>query len=225
VSYLFDGVSLQNGRQSNMDSLLLKSRLIAGKNAMLAVVCDGVGSLAEGAFASGTAVVMLGKWFDQLQSAERIGLIMRDTVLGINSYIMMEADNNNYNTASTLSAMLLVENDYYIAHIGDSRVYCYSDNCLSALTSDDVSQSGKLTGYIGKRDDIFVQYLEGTAAGKAFLVCSDGLYKLMDEGFLASKMEMRNKRSMKEAVKVLPQYVIERGELDNITFAIVHCQA
>ena len=225
MNYLFDGVSLQNGRQSNMDSLLLKSRLIAGKNAMLAVVCDGVGSLAEGAFASGTAVVMLGKWFDQLQAAERIGLIMRDTILGINSYIMMEANNNNYNTASTLSAILLVENDFYIVHIGDSRVYCYSGNGLSALTSDDVSQSGKLTGYIGKRDDIFLQYLEGAAAGKVFLVCSDGLYKLMDEGFMASKMEMRTKRSMKEAVKVLPQYVIERGELDNITFAIVHCQA
>ena len=225
MNYLFDGVSLQNGRQSNMDSLLLKSRLIAGKNAMLAVVCDGVGSLAEGAFASGTAVVMLGKWFDQLQAAERIGLIMRDTILGINSYIMMEANNNNYNTASTLSAILLVENDFYIVHIGDSRVYCYSGNGLSALTSDDVSQSGKLTGYIGKRDDIFLQYLEGAADGKVFLVCSDGLYKLMDEGFMASKMEMRTKRSMKEAVKVLPQYVIERGELDNITFAIVQCQA
>jgi len=221
MKYLCNGVSLQNGRQSNMDSLLLKSRHIAGRSAALAVVCDGVGSLADGAFASGTAAVMLSEWFDKLAAVERIGLIMRDTVLEINSRIVMQAGKNNLDTASTLSAILLVENDYFIVHIGDSRIYSCADGELSMHTGDDVSQSGKLLGYIGKHNEIFLQYSEGTAAGKVFLICSDGLYKRMDESFMSMKMKNLSKRSIKEAIESLPQYVIRRGEQDNITLAII----
>lgn len=221
MKYLFNGVSLQNGRQTNMDSLLLKSRDVDGKSALLAVVCDGVGSLADGAFASGTAAAMLREWFDKLETTGRIGLIMRDTVLNINSYIAAEAEKNGLNTASTLSALLLVESDYYIVHIGDSRVYSFSGGGLVTHTSDDVSESGKLTGYIGKEDEIFLQYSEGAAAGKTFLLCSDGLYKRMDESFMASMMKTWDKRTMKETMKALTDHVIKCGEQDNITLAIV----
>jgi len=221
MKYLFNGVSLINGRQTNMDSLLLKSRHIAGKSAVLAVVCDGVGSLADGAFASGTAVVMLGEWFSELATVERVGLVMRDTILGINARIVTEARNNGLNTASTLSAILLVENEFFIVHIGDSRIYSCEDDGLSMHTSDDVSQSGKLLGYIGRSEDIFLQYSEGNATGKVFLVCSDGLYKHMDESFMVTKMKNWSKRSMKDPIESLPKYVIDRGEQDNITLAIV----
>jgi len=204
-----------------MDSLLLKSRNIAGESAVLAVVCDGVGSLADGAFASGAAVVMLGQWFDELETTLRIGLTIRDKVLDINSRIVEEARNSELNTASTLSALLLVESDYYIVHIGDSRIYSYDDEGLRRHTGDDVSASGKLTGYIGKNDEIMLQYSEGTAVGKVFLICSDGLYKRMDEGLMALKMKNWNKRTKKEPVDSLPQYVIKQGEQDNITLALV----
>ena len=221
MKYLMSGVSLQNSRQSNMDSLLLNSRRIAGKNSVLAVVCDGVGSLADGAFASGTAAVMLSEWFNKQASVERIGLIMRDTVLEINFRIVAQARERDLNTASTLSALLLVEDDYFIVHIGDSRIYSYGDGGMSVHTGDDVSESGKLLGYIGKRDEIFLQYSEGAATGKTFLVCSDGLYKRMDENFMATVMRNWSKRSVKEPIESLPQYVIKRGEQDNITLAIV----
>lgn len=221
MKYLFDGVSLQNGRQSNMDSLLLKSRVIEGRNAVLAVVCDGVGSLAEGGFASGTAAALLRDWFDKLETTARAGLTMRDTILNINAYIVSEAKQNGADTASTLSAVLLVENDFFIVHIGDSRVYSYGDGKLSVHTSDDVTESGRLSGYIGRNAQILLQYSEGTSAGRVFLVCSDGLYKRMDEAFMAAKMQVRDKRSMKEAIKSLPEYVVTRGEQDNITLAIV----
>ena len=221
MNYLFDGISLQNGRQSNMDSLLLNSRRIAGKNTVLAVVCDGVGSLAEGAFASGTAVVMIGEWYNKLTSTERIGLVMRDAILDINSSIVAEAKKTNADTASTLSAILLVENDFYIIHIGDSRVYSCDDDGLKLHTRDDVTGTGKLTGYIGRNEQILLQYSEGRADGKTFLVCSDGLYKRMDESLMASGMKTWSKRSKKDTIKSLTQHVIINGEQDNITLAIL----
>ena len=222
VNYLFNGISLQNGRQSNMDSLLLKSGLICGKTALLAVVCDGVGSLANGAFASGIAVKMLSEWFNNATTIDRIGMKMRDAILEINSHIRSDAKQNKIDTASTLSALLLVESDYYITHIGDSRVYCYEEgvNELSILTTDDISESGRLTACIGYDDCIFLQYLEGAATGKTFLVCSDGLYKRMDTDYMITKMKSWNKRSFKEPIEALPQYVVECGEQDNISIAL-----
>jgi serine/threonine protein phosphatase PrpC len=221
VKYLFNGISLQNGRQSNMDSLLLKCGLVCKTNAMLAVVCDGVGSLTDGAFASGTAVRKLSEWFDTISSTEHIGLRMRDVVLEINEHVISEAKQRNIETASTLSALLLIKSGYYIAHIGDSRIYCLENETMTLLTNDDVSETGRLTAYIGRTDSIFPQYSEGTATGKTFLICSDGLYKRMDMDFVITKLKMLNKKKLKEALETLPRYVIERDEQDNITLALV----
>ena len=221
MKYAFNGVSLQNNRQINMDSLLLKSGRIGNKDAMLAVVCDGVGSLADGSYASGTAVRMLNDWFNGETLTERAGIKIRDTILDINAHLIKEAINNNLDTASTLSALFFVDGYYYIAHIGDSRIYCYSDGLLTILTNDDVSEIGELTAYLGKYNDIFLQCYEGTAPGKIFLVCSDGLYKRMDAGLLTEKMLDWDKRPQDDPVNSLAHYVIGRGEQDNITLALI----
>lgn len=221
MNYLFNGISLQNGRQSNMDSLLLKNRLIDKKNVLLTAVCDGVGSLSDGSFASGTTIQMLSGWFSQLTDTIRIGIRLRDVILEINAYIVSEAKKNNINTATTLSALLLIENEYYIIHIGDSRIYSYENDVLLVLTNDDVSESGKLTACIGQTENIFLKYSEGTTDDKTFLICSDGLYKRMSTDFMIEKMKSWSKRSLKEPLNSLPQYVIERSEKDNITLALV----
>jgi serine/threonine protein phosphatase PrpC len=221
MKYLFNGASIQNKRSSNMDSLLLKSNRIDEKDALLAVVCDGVGSLKDGAYASGTAVRLLNDWFSSASAADRIGIRMRDCVLAINKTIASESGSKNMDTASTLSALLLVESKYYIVHIGDSRIYSCAQKTLTKLTNDDVSETGKLTGCIGRSENIYLQYSEGDAAGKVFLLCSDGLYKRMDDGFMISKIELWNKKSLKDPIDSLPQYVIERGEHDNISLALV----
>ena len=203
-----------------MDSLLLKYRTIEDKAAMLIVVCDGVGSLTDGAFASGTAVRMLNGWFDQVKCTDRIGLRLRDAVLDIHTQIEAQAKEHGFQTASTLSALLLADGIYYIVHIGDSRIYMY-DETLSILTKDDISESGKLTAYIGQSDRILLQYSEGCAEGKAFLVCSDGLYKRLTNDFIAEKMQVSNKRMVKAAVKALAHHAIEQGEQDNVSLALI----
>jgi len=204
-----------------MDSLLLKSRAIGAAKAMLAVVCDGVGSLVDGGFASGVAARSLSHWFSNISTISHIGLGMRDEILSINSHIVAQAAKMNLDTATTLTALLLVEDSYYIAHIGDSRIYCYSNDDLSILTSDDISSSGKLTGYIGKTHDVFLQYFEGFAIDKTFLICSDGLYNRMSTDILIEKMQSWKERSSNEQIDFLSSYVIERGETDNISLALV----
>lgn len=223
MEFVYSGISLQNRRSSNMDSLLLKCRSIKKEAALIAVVCDGVGSLADGAFAAGEAARLLGEWFDGLDDTNRIGLKMRDEILKINSIIAAEAMRNSIQTASTLSAVLLLSEQFFIVHVGDSRVYLYDNDsgCLSLLTNDDVSESGKLTMYIGQPNNMTLQYSEGSSAGKTILVCSDGIYKRMDTRFLSSNINADSANAAKNSVKVLTQYVIDRGEQDNITVALM----
>jgi serine/threonine protein phosphatase PrpC len=225
LQYQFYGVSLQNKRPSNMDSLLLKCSVIQSKNALLALVCDGVGSMASGAFASGEATRMLGEWFTQANASTRVGLDMRDAILQINRSIISQAKTHKIDTATTLSAILLIEQTYYITHIGDSRIYCYDsrqadERALSILTHDDLSPSGKLTACIGQTEDVFPQCAEGNAEGKTFLVCSDGLYNRMDLGIIAAAMKNWSSKALKEPADALTRYAIERGEQDNITIAM-----
>ena len=221
MNYYYDGVSLQNKRPSNMDSLLIKNKKIRRKNALLAIVCDGVGSFDDGAFAAGTATSMLNKWYTDTKGLDRIGLRMRDTVLEINSKIIAEARRLNMNTATTLTALLLIENTYYIVHVGDSRIYCYSDGRLDRLTNDDVSVEGKLTACIGQSENVVLQYFEGQASNKLFLLCTDGLYKRMNTGFMINKIRNLNKRVLNVTVEALINYVLEFGERDNISLALV----
>ena len=225
MNYIFDGVSLQNSRPTNMDSLLLKSGRIDDKIALLAVVCDGVGSLEEGAYASSIAVRMLNDWFNELSSIDCIGLKMRNTILDINFQIVSDTKKKNINTASTLSAVLLVESTYYIVHIGDSRVYSFQDNILSILTNDDVSSTGKLTAYIGKTENITLQYYEGVVECDFFLLCTDGLYKRMNVDFMIERIRKSGKRTLKKTIEALTQYVIKSGEKDNISLALVKIES
>lgn len=222
---VYDGDSIRNQRKSNMDSLLLKEREIAGEPVYMAIVCDGVGSMADGAFAASAAVRRISEWFDGLGDTLRIGLRLRDVVLEIDREITAIAGSRGLQTASTLSALLLAGGRFYIVHAGDSRIYGYRDGELLRLTQDDTSEDGKLTAYIGRGrlDQLF--YNEGIVEHKLFLLCSDGLYKRMDEMYLQAELERAEGKNLHKCIERLVQYVIDRGEKDNISLALVKCES
>ena len=71
MKWNYVGLSDGNLRQSNMDSLYVQERRIAGEAALLAVVCDGVGSTSDGAYASALATESLEAWFGSRRSENR----------------------------------------------------------------------------------------------------------------------------------------------------------
>lgn len=216
----YDGMSIQNKRSTNMDSLLLKEKQIVGQNLYMAVVCDGVGSMEAGAFASSMAVRMLSEWFDNITDTQRLGLCLRDQVAEINRRIVEAALARGLQTASTLSALLLDDGHYYIVHIGDSRIYCCRDGVLTQLTQDQTS-NGKLTSCLGRKEKLSIFYNEGSFSGETFLLCSDGLYKRMEPEHLCTELAQVSRKTLKKTMERLMQYVIKRGEADNISLAIL----
>jgi serine/threonine protein phosphatase PrpC len=222
MKYLYEGLSLKNGRSTNMDSLLLSEREIAGKNSLLAVVCDGVGSMEAGAFAASHAVRLMSEWFSGLSDIERIGLIMRDEVLCLNNSIVELAKKQSLETASTLTALLFAEGKYYAVHIGDTRAYSFGYNdAPTLLTIDAVSDSGKLTGCIGRFENPFLFCAEGNASGKIFLICSDGLYKRADIASIVAETSPKHAKDIKKLINRLAENAIKSGEKDNISLALV----
>lgn len=219
--YYYDGISLRNGRATNMDSLLLKSRKIQGAELCLAAVCDGVGSLADGAYAASSAVQMLRNWFENLEDTANLGLRLRDYVFSINLAIVTKARSRQIKTACTLSCLLLWSGQYAVVHLGDSRIYTWMGDRLLQLTEDQV-RAGRLTAALGHRIDTEVFYTEGLCgAGQSFLICSDGLYKQMDPGILSAAMQKSSRRNLHRTIRNLAEYVIGRGERDNVSVALL----
>ena len=220
----YDGISLQNQRAVNMDALLLKERVLGETKIYIAVVCDGVGSMRDGAYAAVTIVKLLSEWFDQLESTRRIGLQLRDKMREINRTIYLTAQSRCLQTAATASALLLSQDQYFIAHTGDSRIYSWQDGILLALTQDQVSESGKLTACLGRWPEAQLFYNEGLLRESLFLLCSDGLYKRMDGDYLCQELQRTGRKHLRKTMEHLAQYVIARGEADNISLALLKCE-
>ena len=208
MACLYDGISLQNQRPVNMDSLLMKERAIDGRSVCMAVVCDGVGSMTDGAFAASSAV------------GGRLGLRLRDAVREVDRTIAQTAQRRGLKTAATLSALVVDGERYYIVHAGDSRIYGCWDGVLTQLTQDH-SSGGKLTSCIGRSGEAELYYNEGRCGEGIFLLCTDGLYKRMDPAFLQEELFRATPRTLGRAIRRLTRYVMERGERDNISLALV----
>lgn len=221
MSWSYDGMSIRNKRERNMDSLLLKSRLVQGKELCAAAVCDGVGGLADGAYAASSTVQMLSNWFENLENTDCLGPRLREYIESVNFAVMTQARVKQLQTACTLSCLLLWDGQYAVAHVGDSRIYTVEENALRLLTRDQV-QEGRLTASVGRRELTDLFYAEGRyAPGQRFLLCSDGLYKRMDMDLLAKSLREMNRRSLPKTLRQLTEYVVERGERDNISAALL----
>ena len=220
MAYVYDAISLKNGREVNMDSLLMKERAIGGQDVCMAVVCDGVGSMADGAFAAYTAVRQLSAWFEGLRDTRRLGLRLRDKVAELDRTITESAQQKGIKTGCTLSALIVAEEQYYIVHAGDSRIYGYQDGVLEQLTIDH-STNGKLSSCVGRNGNATLYYNEGTSSKRLFFLCSDGLYKRMDPVFFVRALSKAGFRPFRKTIAQLTQYVIERGERDNISLVLL----
>lgn len=203
-----------------MDGVLLKTQKVAGKMAYMAVVCDGVGSLEDGAFASAMTIALLGQWFESVASLKGIGTGLLNTVLEINRKIVTTTEERNIKTASTLSAIILADGGYYVAHAGDSRIYRCHGGVLCQLTEDHVKE-GKLTACIGRSKSIPLFYNEGRYQDDVFLLCSDGLYKRMEREQIGTYLSEIDKAGLQQTIDQMASFVINRGEKDNISIAIL----
>ncbi len=230
-----------------MDSEEVPRRL-DGEEIVLAVICDGMGGLTSGELASAEAVHSLAGWFreemeelaeqedfeDELyESWERL---LKQVHERLRSYGQL----HNRKMGTTVTAMLFWKGNYYIVHIGDSRIYeireqavqITKDQTLSELmkaeekTKEEASKSEHvLLQAIGASRAVKPAYYSGIIkSGAVYLLCTDGFrHKIRNEELpeIFAPGEMTEEAVMRARGEDAARMVLDRGERDNISVILI----
>ena len=128
-------------KKVNEDSIIVKLAIGPKGNHGIFAIFDGLGGLKKGDKASGICKSIFEHWWNNkikvlpsLNDTEIINSI-NDILYYCNNEISIYGEENNINLGSTASILLIVKGKYYIAHVGDSRIYKYKKG-LEQLTED-----------------------------------------------------------------------------------------
>ena len=210
-------------------------------NGHLFVVCDGMGGHVGGATASSIAVSSIIEFFQREVYDNPIQAI--DHALSFaNEQIYASALNNpELKGMGTTAVVLLIRNEEcFVGHVGDSRIYLYSDAKLNRLSkdhsfvqtlvdsgiiSDDEAESHPNKNQILQALGI-ASSVKGTISpaailpktGDTFLLCSDGLNGMVKDGDMQHILSVNN---IEIAAENLITAALNAGGTDNITSALV----
>ncbi|HEU6445604.1 MAG TPA: Stp1/IreP family PP2C-type Ser/Thr phosphatase [Gaiellaceae bacterium] len=217
-------------RRHNEDSYVIEPPLFA--------VADGMGGAKAGEVASGLAAAALKEpGEDGASGEERVAALIREA----NRRVFRRAaeDQEAAGMGTTMTVALVESDRVAIGHVGDSRAYLVRDGRLEQLTDDhslvaELVRSGRLTPEeaeihpqrsvitraVGTEPDVDVDTfsVQGNA-GDLFLICSDGLTDMVDEGTILQAVE-GNRGDLDEAAKVLVGAANRGGGEDNITVVV-----
>lgn len=125
---------------------------------------------------------------------------------------------------TTLVAMCFSKKRWFVASVGDSRIYLLRDGKLTQLTKDHVDNTGRLTRWIPMekftKTDITSDDL---LPGDAFLITSDGLFHALSERNIQETLQSMEafEEKLKEKAETLVSQAIKKEGSDNVTICIV----
>lgn len=238
-------------KETNQDSLLLTEAHVGKDSVLLAVICDGMGGLVQGEVASAMAIWAFRSWFREVLpglmktgvNSDAICASWEELIAGTNKRVLDYGAANHVTLGTTVLALLLVGNEYFVASVGDSRVYYLFDELLQLTTDQTVVQRevevGLLTSAqaeLDSRRNVLLQcvgaskvvepeFVCGSAKKESlFILCSDGfrhrlkpveLWEALNPRVLESEQQMHNN------IVYLTDINKHRREEDNISVIVV----
>jgi PPM family protein phosphatase len=214
-------------RNANEDSFFVRAPIF--------VVADGMGGAQAGEVASKTAA----EAFDRDLPDAPPERTLRETIEAANREIHehARADSALAGMGTTLTAAIVdaQKEEVGIGHVGDSRAYRLRDGKLERLTRDhslveemrrkgqltdaqaeDHPQRSIITRALGPEPEVDVDvHTVPAQPGDVFLLCSDGLTTMVDDGRIARILA--GATSMAAAVRTLVEEANRAGGRDNIT--------
>lgn len=208
---------------------------------ILMVLADGMGGHAGGSVASRLAVQTLIKEFPSKMQRD-INADLKRGFLKANDRILNQSKKESQlkGMGTTLTAVVIKDDDLYFAHVGDSRGYIVSENGIHQLTEDhtyvaDLLKQGLIgphevdnhpyeniiTRAIGVSTDPIVDHALSSCKIKSHqivVLCSDGLYKCVNNQEILDILKRYPNPS--EACGKLVACANQRGGPDNITVMI-----
>lgn len=240
-------------KETNQDSLLIQTATSRNYGEIaFGVICDGMGGLAKGELASAVLIRAMGEWFrndlpQMLQngfSAQELQLQWGKIIHEQDQKISAYGNENHLRMGTTISALLIIGQSYYIVNVGDTRIYLLTDQ-IYQLTKDQTLvqreiDQGRLTPQqaavdprrsvllqcVGASGGVVPDFLSGTITGPSvFLVCCDGFRHVINPNKFYQMLQYRAGRGEEQIRQNLDRLIElnkQRGETDNIS-AVVIC--
>lgn len=243
-------------KNTNQDSVLIKQASTDYGEVLLSVICDGMGGLAKGEVASAALIRAFSEWFEKefpfilYEEKETKGIDYNSLQRSWNQLI----DKVNHRIAdygagfhapcgTTLVALLMTDNQYYIVNVGDSRTYQLNGS-LHQITRDQTyvqreMDEGRMTAEearnhpqrnvllqcVGASQVVIPDFYQGEyKKGEVFILCSDGFRHLItDEEFIKilSPQLLTDEKAMRDAAVYCTELNKQRKESDNISVVII----
>jgi len=207
----------------------------------LAIVADGMGGHEGGQEASRIAVESIQEVFSETPDADPQPLLLTGFQLAHERILEYAARHPElHGMGTTATAIVLLDNQLYFAHVGDSRLYLVRGANISRLTHDH-SYVGRLvengvisseeaethpqrhilTAALGEGAEISPETPPHPVAlqkGDALVLCTDGLWSLLSENEIQSIVAGSEPP---EACRALIKMTKDRGGPDNITVQVL----
>ena len=210
-------------------------------NGHLFVVCDGMGGHVGGAKASSIAVASIVEYFQREKHSNLIQAIDRAFSFANEQIFANAISSPELKGMGTTAVVLLISDDNcYIGHVGDSRIYLKSNSKLHRITkdhsfvqtlvdsgviSDDEAESHpnknqilKALGTSSVVEGTICQMPIQVKAGDVFLLCSDGLNGMVNDKGLEMMLQ---EQDLLQSGDDLMRAALDAGGLDNITATMV----
>lgn len=224
-------------REKNEDSIILQAIEQQGEWFAVGAVCDGIGGLEQGEVASRLMISELKSWFERVSQWINIAQIDANALFSQliqdvqewNRKVCEYCSVHQIRSGTTLSLLMIIRNQYYIIHVGDSRIYKYNGS-MEQLTQDEVTEkNGKnyLNNFIGKSEQLKYTTASGVLnVGDVFLYCSDGFYHRFTQSDMENLMEQyRMQGSVYQICVDGIKLMEERMEKDNISVGMIIIEA
>ena len=217
-------------RQRNEDRFYAKGPLL--------IVADGMGGYTGGEYASTMVVDTI---VDVIERADIITVnVLREAILEANRMVFEKSQSyKELEGMGTTAVVAYVKDDTLLwAHVGDSRLYIYSDSQLRRMTNDhsmvqELVNAGTiteaevihhpkrnmLTRAIGVYDTVEVDTgMVEVHEGERILLCSDGLSGYIEESRIEEILSEESSES--RVLEDLVQLVYDAGARDNVTIIL-----
>lgn len=238
-------------KSTNQDSLLIKVAQTNLGKVCLCAVCDGMGGLSKGELASAAVIRTMEYWFENTFPAmlrqgfrpEDLKLQWDNMVLGQNHVLAAYAACHGIRMGTTIVALLIVNDYYYIMNVGDSRAYLLSDR-LYQLTRDQSFiqyelDAGRITEEeagnhprrnvllqcVGASETVIPDFYEGPVyPDNVFVLCSDGFRHIITPEEIYEQLNpsvLVDERVMTDHAAWLTELSKQRREADNISVTVI----
>lgn len=238
-------------KSTNQDSVLIQTADTSFGKAAFGVVCDGMGGLAKGELASATLIQAFADWFendfvdllDEGFDENELNRIWKDIIISQNQIITNYGNSNRLKLGTTLVAVLIFNNRYYVVNVGDSRLYILN-HTINQITKDQTyiqreMDMGRMTLEQAMRDPkrnvllqcvgastvIVPDYYSGNVnENDVFMLCSDGFRHIITAEEIYQYLNpnaLYDEDNIKANITYLTDLNKYRQEDDNISAAVI----